>query len=414
MKVSLKAKLNDSHLDANQTSTQRQLQMEIASIADQSKSRLGLNLCLVIDHSGSMQGKPITTVKDAAIAILAKLQPGDRLSIVAFDHQAKVIVNNQPISDLQQIKNQIQKLQADGGTSIDAGLKLGLKEIAEGKQNRVSQIWLLTDGENEHGDNNRCLKLAQLASECNVTLHTLGFGSHWNQDVLEKIADAANGSLTYIEIPENAANAFTRLFKRMESVKLTNSYLFLELMPKVRLAELKPIAQVAPDTIELPLLNEGNKIAVRLGDLMIEERVILVNLYFGQLASGKQTIAKIQIKYDDPALNLTDLYSDIIPVEIEVQTKYEANLNSEVQKSILTLAKYRQTQLAESKLQSGDTSGAATMLQSAAKTAIQLGDEVAATVLQTSATLLQSGEQLSETDKKKTRIVSKTVIQNVE
>jgi Ca-activated chloride channel family protein len=52
------------------------------------------------------------------------------------------------------------------------------------------------------------------------------------------------------------------------------------------------------------------------------------------------------------------------------------------------------------------------MLQTAAKTALQMGDTGAATVLQTSATQLQSGGDLSESDRKKTRIVSKTVLQD--
>jgi len=51
------------------------------------------------------------------------------------------------------------------------------------------------------------------------------------------------------------------------------------------------------------------------------------------------------------------------------------------------------------------------MLQTAAKTALQMGDKSAATVLQTSATRLQAGGELSEADKKKTRIVSKTILQ---
>ncbi|NJL22702.1 MAG: VWA domain-containing protein, partial [Leptolyngbyaceae cyanobacterium SM1_3_5] len=78
----------------------------------------------------------------------------------------------------------------------------------------------------------------------------------------------------------------------------------------------------------------------------------------------------------------------------------------------LALAKYRQTQIAEAKLQQGDRAGAATMLQSAAKTALQMGDQSAATVLQNNATRLQAGEELSESDRKKTRIVSKTILQD--
>ena len=51
------------------------------------------------------------------------------------------------------------------------------------------------------------------------------------------------------------------------------------------------------------------------------------------------------------------------------------------------------------------------MLQSAAKTALQMGDHNAATVLQQNATRLQSGTMLNDTERKKTRMVSKTVLQ---
>jgi Ca-activated chloride channel family protein len=142
------------------------------------------------------------------------------------------------------------------------------------------------------------------------------------------------------------------------------------------------------------------------------ERVVLANLYVSQLPPGLQTIATVQVRYDDPSLGQEKLFSERVPVDIEVQQTYQPALNTQVQNSILALAKYRQTQIAETKLQQGDRAGAATMLQTAAKTAIQMGDKGAATVLQTSATRLQSGEDLSDADRKKTRIVSKTRLQD--
>jgi Ca-activated chloride channel family protein len=100
-----------------------------------------------------------------------------------------------------------------------------------------------------------------------------------------------------------------------------------------------------------------------------------------------------------------------LSVEVNVTNNWQAQPDATVQQSTLALAKYRQTQMAEQKLQQGDRTGAATMLQTAAKTALQMGDTGGATILQTSATQLQAGEELSETDKKKTRIVSKTILQ---
>ncbi|MDB9445819.1 vWA domain-containing protein [Anabaena sp. CS-542/02] len=414
MKVNLQPILNDCSLDAYQPSSQRQLSISVSAMAEVQEPNVPLNLCLILDHSGSMNGRPLETVKQAASNLVDKLKPGDRLSVVAFDHRATVLVSNQMITDPQQIKNQIQSLSAGGGTAIDEGLRLGIQELAKGKKETVSQAFLLTDGENEHGDNQRCLKLAQLATSYNLTLNTLGFGDKWNQDILEKIADAGLGSLSHIERPEEAADEFNRLFSRVQRVGLTNAYLLISLMANIRLAELKPIAQVAPETIELPVLQEADgRLVVRLGDLMKDaQRVILANIYLGQLPQGQQAIANLQVRYDNPAQNQMGLLTAPVPVYIQVTGMYQPRTDARVHQSILALAKYRQTQLAEAKLQQGDRAGAATMLQTAAKTALQMGDQGAATVLQSSATQLQSGGELSQSDRKKTRIVSKTVLQD--
>ncbi len=104
------------------------------------------------------------------------------------------------------------------------------------------------------------------------------------------------------------------------------------------------------------------------------------------------------------------MLTEKVPIAANFVSPYTPAPDPQVQQHILALAKYRQTQIAETKLQQGDRTGAATMLQMAAKTAIQMGDRGAATVLQQNATQLQRGEELSEVDRKKTRIVSKTML----
>jgi Ca-activated chloride channel homolog len=425
MKVKLLSALNDNNVDVAKTCSQRQLAMTIFAIAGEFDQNLPLNLCLILDRSGSMHGQPIKTVIQAVEGLIDRLKVGDRISVVAFSGTAEVIIPNQAIEDPESIKSQIKsKLTASGGTAIAEGLELGITELMKGTRGAVSQAFLLTDGHGESSlriwkwdigrdDNKRCVQLAQKAAKLNLTINTFGFGNSWNQDLLEKIADVGGGTLAHIEHPEQAVEQFSRLFGRIQSIGLTNAYLLLSLVPNVRLAELKPIAQVAPDTIELPVEQEADgSFAVRLGDLMQDvERVVLANIYLGQLPEGKQAIAHLQIRYDDPLVNEEGLLSPLMPVYADVVRAYQPTSNPQVQQSILTLAKYRQTQLAEAKLQQGDRTGAATMLQTAAKTALQIGDKGAATVLQTSATRLQAGEELSEADLKKTRIVSKTVLQ---
>jgi len=419
MSVNLTCKLSDRVLDSNQGSSQRQLVIAVSANAAADGNNAPLNLCLVLDHSGSMGGQPLDTVKRAARDLVDRMYLQDRISVIGFDHKAHVVVENQPVDRIESIKAKIQSLKASGGTCIDDGIKLGLQETSKGKDGTVSQIFVLTDGENEHGDNERCFQFSRLATEYNMTLHSLGFGDSWNQDVLERIADAGGGAMAYIPSPEAAGQEFQKLLKRVQAIGLTNAHLILQLAPHVRLAELKPIAQVAPDTIELAYQTEGDAIIVRLGDLMTDvERVVLFNLYISPANyiaeypdRSEIPILTAQVRYDVPSQAQINALSSPIAIAAELAQDYTPQVDPQIQNHLLALAKYRQTQLAEQKLQQGDRAGAATMLQSAAKTALQMGDRNASTILQNNATRLQTGTPLSEADRKKTRIASKTVLQ---
>lgn len=412
MSVVLNCLLSDPYLDSHQAASQRQLSISIEVAKDEAISQTALNLGLVLDHSGSMNGRPLATVKEAASRLVDQLTAQDMLSVVVFDHQAKVLLPIQPVDAPDILKRKIAALKPSGGTAIDEGLKLGIEESAQGKVGKVSQLFLLTDGENEHGDNQRCLKLAQVAAEYSLTLNALGFGDHWNQDVLEQIADAGAGTLTYIEDPDAAVDAFNRLLQRAQSVLFTNAYLHFRLLPGVRLAELKPIAQVAPETVELNHFQEGDEVVVRLGDLMSDTpKTVLTNLYIGVQGEGTFPVAEAYVRYDAPATDETALESGRSTISVTIQGDYQAAPDKQVQQQVLTLAKYRQTQIAEQKLAKGDRQGAATLLQSAANTALQMGDQTGATVLQENATRLQTGNDLSERDRKRTRIASKTTLQ---
>jgi len=420
MSVNLNCKLSDRFLDSKQSSSQRQLAIALSANASLDGNNTLLNLCLVLDHSGSMVGQPLDNVKRAARDLVDQMTQQDRLTVIGFNHKASVVVENQPVDRTESIKEKIQSLKASGGTCIDDGIKLGLQETSKGKDGTVSQVFVLTDGENEHGNNDRCFQFSRLATEYNMTLHSLGFGDSWNQDVLERIADAGGGSMAYIASPEMASAEFQKLLKRVQSVNLTNAHLILQLSPYVRLAELKPIAQVSPDTIELNYQTEGNAIIVRIGDLMTDvDRVILFNLYINPSTfisaypdKSDIPILSVQVRYDIPSLAQVNLLSEPEDVSLQLIQDFVPQVNADVQNHLLALAKYRQTQLAEQRLQQGDRAGAVTMLQSASKTALQMGDYNASTILQDNATRLQTGTTLSEAERKKTRIASKTILQS--
>jgi len=60
---------------------------------------------------------------------------------VVFDHRGKVLVSNQIIDNPDRIKQQINKLSAGGGTAIDEGLRLELRNWQRQKRT-ISQAFL--------------------------------------------------------------------------------------------------------------------------------------------------------------------------------------------------------------------------------------------------------------------------------
>src|SRR5262249_13262855 len=140
---------------------------------------MGLNLSLVLDVSGSMyeeDGTGISRLKriqDAAKAAIGKLQPDDSIAIVAFAHNALVLLPSTRVAEKDKIDdviNRIDMFDVDpGGTAMDEGIALGMAEVektpAPGK---LSQIVVLTDGETS-GEQN-CKALAQKAAQKKIHL----------------------------------------------------------------------------------------------------------------------------------------------------------------------------------------------------------------------------------------------------
>lgn len=68
-----------------------------------------VNLCLVLDRSGSMAGEKLRAMKDAARLVVDRLGPQDMLSVVIFDDAspADLVVPGGPVSDRTRIKSRI-------------------------------------------------------------------------------------------------------------------------------------------------------------------------------------------------------------------------------------------------------------------------------------------------------------------
>ena len=119
---------------------------------------LPLNLAIVLDVSGSMYEEDGTGVsrlrriQEAAVSALKRLQPHDNLAIIAFAHNAQVVLPPTPLSEkaaIEDVINRVDMFEVDpGGTAMDEGIRIGMAELEKHVgSGKLSQMIVLTDGE---------------------------------------------------------------------------------------------------------------------------------------------------------------------------------------------------------------------------------------------------------------------------
>jgi Ca-activated chloride channel family protein len=179
--ITLTCRLNKAYLPAMNTQQLAYVLIEAVPGASMAQVQMPLNLSLVLDKSGSMQGKKIKNLREAAKLVVDRLGPQDTISIVAFSDRKYLIAESQPVTDKETLKKQIDRIRDGGGTAISGGMGQGLQELdKELAPDRVSRMLLLTDGQT-FGDEKQCKKLAETAGKKGIVVHALGLGDDWNE-----------------------------------------------------------------------------------------------------------------------------------------------------------------------------------------------------------------------------------------
>jgi len=176
-----------------------------------------LNICLVLDRSTSMQGVKMDVVKATAIQIMRQMKPQDIFSVIAFSDRAEEVIPAIRSTQLGKLETRIRMLQPSGGTEIFSGLELGYNEIIRNvDQAQVNHIILLTDGRT-YGDEEKCINLAQRASEQGIGISGLGIGYEWNDNFLDELASRTGGSSMYVSHPQDIQKTLLEKITRLGS-----------------------------------------------------------------------------------------------------------------------------------------------------------------------------------------------------
>lgn len=233
--------------------------------------RPALDLALVLDTSGSMDGAPIEALRASARELVGKLRDGDHLSVVVFHSKSEVLVRNVAVSQTNRatIDRAIANIHATGTTDLVGGLSLGLAQLTAGiLPNGINRIVLLSDG--VPNSSAALPQTVAMIRQAGVSVTSLGFGIDYDTTLMTQIARDTGGAFHYLEHADQVAKVFDAELVKMKSSVARNLQLEIEPGPGVTIAAMPGLTAGADGKLYAAI---GDLPAGETRDLMIPIRV---------------------------------------------------------------------------------------------------------------------------------------------
>ena len=201
------------------------------------QSRTPVNVALVIDRSGSMQGMPIAQAREAAIMAVNRLLPSDFASVVVFDNRIDVLVPAQNVTDPGTFTDMIRLVAPRGSTAIHGGVLAGAAEVAKNKDpRRLNRVVLLSDGQANVGPSRPedFAALGRLLQSQGISVSTIGLGLAYNEDLMLQLARASDGNHAFAREPSDLIQIFNKEFDDVLGSCAQTVSIDIELKPGVK------------------------------------------------------------------------------------------------------------------------------------------------------------------------------------
>ncbi len=199
-----------------------------------------VDIVLVLDRSGSMQGLKMQYAKKAVLNLISLLSPGDRLSLVSYSDGVRRHCRLVNLTDHNQrmLRSMVHAIYAGGSTNLGGGLQTGIDMILQEPQgNRIRKVILISDGLANRGIVNPwdLGRMASIALEKDFSVATVGVGDSFNEQLMAHIADQGAGTYHYMENPDAFAAVFEHEFMKSRHVAATSLEVHIPKVPGVRL-----------------------------------------------------------------------------------------------------------------------------------------------------------------------------------
>lgn len=335
---------------------------DLAADRAPTSQRQPLNLALVIDRSGSMEGDKIQQAQAAALALIERLDERDRIALIQYDDAAQIVVPSVSADreGKQHLADAVRALRPGGATNLHGGMTLGRDEVLRTMTTgQVSRVILLSDGLANAGESSADVisDAARQAADKGVRITSVGVGLDYNEDMMEAIAESGRGNYYYVR---DAAE-----LERVLGGELSSAQATVAAQLELRLRPACTGVQIA-DVYGYETRREGDAVVVPMADLFGgDSRRMIVALRVPDRVAGRQAAVNAELRYRDVATGESRTVKLALALEVtDDRHAAEASIDGDVMAHVLKAQSAQSVRQAARAYEQGDAAGAAAILRS--------------------------------------------------
>lgn len=190
------------------------------------RQRTPLAVALVIDRSGSMQGRKLDEAKRSAMEILARMNDKDMVTVVTYDDRVDVSLNLMSVELAKVLlPAKLDEIYPRGSTALHDGWLKGAELLAPLSNNdQMCRVILLSDGQANMGivDPDQIADQVRALANAGITTTTVGIGLGFNEELMTAIANAGQGNAWYGQRADDLAESFDAEMSFLSSLAWRN------------------------------------------------------------------------------------------------------------------------------------------------------------------------------------------------
>jgi Ca-activated chloride channel family protein len=277
-----------------------ELVLSADELPDVGRVRIPTDLVVVLDRSGSMQGKPLQDAISSIRELVSRLAPDDRFALVTYssDVQLQIPLQAATPGNRDRWSHTVSAIGPGGGTNMAIGIDLASQTVAGARApGRMPRVIVLSDGHANEGDHSREGLRARAARAVagEYVLSTVGVGQGFDEALMTALADAGTGNFYYVQDGNDLGDVFAGEFDSARETVAKAVTVELDLGPGVAVV----------DAAGYPVERAGRIARFHPGTLFAgQERRIWLTLRAPTSDVGDIDLGEFRMTYRDPNASL--------------------------------------------------------------------------------------------------------------